>query len=108
MKIAVTGANGFIGAALTHKFCEKGYDVRGIVRLKERLLNCNSHLEIFALGEINSESNWNDALKGIDVVIHLASRVHKLSDASVNLLAEYGRVNTDGTRKLAEMSAGAG
>ena len=52
MKIAVTGANGFIGAALTHKLCEKGYDVRGIVRLKERLLNRNSRLEIFAWGKL--------------------------------------------------------
>lgn len=108
MKIAVTGANGFIGAALTHKLCEKGYDVRGIVRSKERALNRNSHLEIFAVGEINDATNWNDALKGIDVVIHLASRVHKLIDVYINPLADYRRVNTDGTQRLAEMSAGAG
>jgi len=108
MKVAVTGANGFIGTALTHKLCEKGYDVRGIVRSKERSLNRNSRLEIFAVGEINSDTNWNDALKGIDVVIHLASRVHKLNDASINPLAEYRRVNTDGTQRLAEISARAG
>ena len=108
MKIAVTGANGFIGAALTHKLCEKGYDVRGIVRLKERLLNRNSRLKIFAAGEINDDTNWNDALKGIDVVIHLASLVHELIDVSINPLADYRRVNTDGTQRLAEMSAGAG
>ena len=106
--ILVTGANGFIGTALTHKLCEKGYDVRGIVRSKERTLNRNSRLEIFAVGEINSDTNWGDALKGIDVVIHLASRAHKLIDASVNLLAEYRIVNADGTQRLAEMSAGAG
>ena len=108
MKIAVTGANGFIGAALTHKLCEKGYDVRGIVRSKERSLNRNSRLEIFAVGEINSDTNWGDALKGIDVVIHLASRVHKLIDVSINPLADYRGVNTGGTQKLAEMSAQAG
>ena len=108
MKIAVTGANGFIGAALTHELCEKGYDVRGIVRSKERSLNRNSRLEIFAVGEINSDTNWNDALKGIDVVIHLASRVHKLIDVSINPLADYRGVNTGGTQKLAEMSAQAG
>ena len=108
MKIAVTGASGFIGVALTNKLYEKGYDVRGIVRANERTLNRNSRLEIFAVGEINSDTNWGDALKGIDVVIHLASRAHKLIDASVNLLAEYRIVNADGTQRLAEMSAGAG
>lgn len=108
MKIAVTGANGFIGAALTHELCEKGYDVRGIVRSKERSLNRNSRLEIFAIGEINSDTNWNDALKGIDVVIHLASQVHKLIDVSINPLADYRGVNAGGTQKLAEMSAQAG
>lgn len=108
MKIAVTGANGFIGDALTHELCEKGYDVRGIVRSKEQSLNRNSRLEIFAVGEINSDTNWNDALKGIDVVIHLASRVHKLIDVSINPLADYRGVNTGGTQKLAEMSAQAG
>ena len=108
MTVAVVGANGFIGSALTHKLCEKGYNVRGIVRLKERFLKHNGHIEVFAVGEINSDTNWNDALKGINIVIHLASRVHKLNDVSVNLLAEYRRVNTEGTQRLAEMSAGAG
>ncbi len=108
MTVAVVGANGFIGSALTHKLCEKGYDVKGIVRSKERTLNPNNHLEIIAVGEINGDTNWNDALKGIDVVIHLAARVHKLNDASVNPLAEYRRVNTEGTQRLAEVSAEAG
>jgi nucleoside-diphosphate-sugar epimerase len=107
-KVLVTGANGFIGAALTHKLCENGYDVRGIVRFKKRLLNRNRRLEIFTIGEINDDTNWNDALKGIDVVIHLASLVHKPIDVSINSLADYRRVNTMGTQKLAEMSAGAG
>lgn len=108
MKIAVTGANGFTGDALTHKLCEKGYDVRGVVRLKERLFNPNSRLEIYAVGEINNDTDWSEALKGIDVVIHLASRAHKLIDVSINPLADHRRVNTLGTQKLAEMSAVAG
>mgnify|MGYP001616970837 CR=1 FL=1 len=107
MKIAVTGANGFIGSALTHKLCEKGYNVRGIVRLKGQILNRNGRFEVFAIGEINSDTNWNDALKKIDIVIHLASRVHKLTDVSINPLADYRRVNTAGIQRLAEMSAGA-
>lgn len=105
MKIAVTGANGFIGSALTNKLFEKGYDVRGVVRLKERFLNNSGRFEFFAVGEINNDTNWNDALKGIDVVIHLASRVHKLTDSSINPLADYRRVNTAGIQRLAEMSA---
>ena len=34
--------------------------------------------------------------------------MHELIDVSINPLADYRRVNTDGTQRLAEMSAGAG
>jgi len=108
MKVAVTGASGFIGSALTHKLCEKGYDVRGVVRLKERLLNPNSRLEIFGVGEINSDTNWGDALKGIDVVIHLAARVHMMKETDPDPLAVFRYVNVAGTKRLAIMAAKAG
>ena len=108
MKVAVVGANGFIGSALTHTLCEKGYDVRGIVRLKERFIKHNGCFEVFAVGEINSDTNWNDALKGIDVVIHLASRVHIMKESSGDSLAKYRRVNTEGTSLLARMAAEGG
>jgi nucleoside-diphosphate-sugar epimerase len=47
-------------------------------------------------------------LAGVDGVIHLAARVHQLRDAEENPLEVYRKVNTEGTKQLAESSILAG
>jgi nucleoside-diphosphate-sugar epimerase len=47
-------------------------------------------------------------MKGIDVVIHLAARAHVMDDQSSNPLAEYRRINVDGTKAVAEAARDAG
>ena len=47
-------------------------------------------------------------MEGIDVVIHLAARAHIMDDHSSNPLAEYRRINVDGTATLAEAASNAG
>src|SRR5690606_32672652 len=48
------------------------------------------------------------ALAGVDTVIHLAARVHRLNDTAADPAAEYRRVNVEGTRALLEASVRAG
>ncbi len=48
------------------------------------------------------------ALDGIDVVIHLAARVHVMRDNAVDPLAEFLKVNMQGTANLAYQAAAAG
>lgn len=43
------------------------------------------------VGEINGETDWSEALRNIDVVIHLAARVHVMDDQSADPLAEFRR-----------------
>ncbi len=60
------------------------------------------------VGEIDSETNWVDALRNIDVVIHLAARVHVMKDTSADPLAEFLKINLHGTVNLAKQAANAG
>jgi len=47
-------------------------------------------------------------MMGIDVVIHAAARVHVMDDKAVDALAEFRRINVDGTVSLARSAAAAG
>jgi len=100
MRTLITGANGFIGKALCNAFIEKGYSVRGTFRSKEKI-PASPEMECVAVGDIGPKTSWEEALIGIDRVVHLAARVHILRDSDVNPLDAYRYVNTEGTRRLA-------
>jgi nucleoside-diphosphate-sugar epimerase len=65
-------------------------------------------LETTSIGNIGPETNWADALTGIEAVVHLAARVHVLKESARNPLAEFRLVNVAGTERLARMAASAG
>jgi len=105
MKILVTGANGFVGRPLCEALLAKPVSVRAALR------SAQSHLkgvEVEMVGEISGNTDWAAALIGIDVVIHLAARVHVMKDSSDDSLAEFRKVNVDGTEHLARCAARAG
>ncbi|MGO7748582.1 NAD-dependent epimerase/dehydratase family protein, partial [Rhizobium ruizarguesonis] len=58
--------------------------------------------------EITSETDWTAVLEGIDVIVHLAARVHIMNDRAADPLAEFRRINTAATLNLAEKDARAG
>jgi GT2 family glycosyltransferase/nucleoside-diphosphate-sugar epimerase len=104
-KFLVTGANGFVGRPLCEEMLRRGWHVRAAVRSNGQLLN---GAEVIAAGNIDGNTDWTDALRGIDVVIHLAARVHVMKDAAVDPLAEFLKVNLHGTTNLAQQAARAG
>ena len=63
---------------------------------------------IEVVGDINPHTNWTDALVGVDVVIHLAARVHIMNDVALDPLEEYRNANTLATIHLAQEAAKAG
>ena len=75
MKILVTGGSGFIGSALAGNFIELGYDVRvldnGSRGNLQRLKKYDSHFE-YIDADIRDSKKVDEALKGIQVVFHLA------------------------------------
>jgi nucleoside-diphosphate-sugar epimerase len=64
--------------------------------------------ELVVVGTINAATDWNAALAGCDVVVHLAARVHAMDDKASDPLAEFREVNTEATLNLARQAAEAG
>ena len=94
-----------MGGALCEALSRSGH----FVRLAQR--SANAKLGTFdqvILGQIDAETDWSAALKNVKLVIHLAARVHVMNDHSADPLAEFRRVNVDGSLNLAKQAARAG
>lgn len=102
MSIVVTGANGFVGRALSGTLTLSGLEIFAAVRSKRCMPN-----ELF-VGDIGPDTDWREVLHGIQAVVHLAARVHIMRDSTSDSLAAFRHVNTDGTLNLARQSAAAG
>lgn len=105
MKILVTGSTGFVGQALCQAARARGVAVRAAVR---KAGSGRDMQDACVVGEINAHTDWSAALQGVDVVIHLAARVHVMKDVSSDPLAEFRKVNLHGTENLARQAARAG
>jgi NAD dependent epimerase/dehydratase len=82
-KIFVTGADGFIGSHLTEHLVRQGYDVRAFVFynsfnswgwLDHSDDEIKQNLDVFA-GDIRDPHGIKQAMKGCDVVFHLAALI---------------------------------
>ena len=105
MKVLVTGGSGFVGGALCASLDGSSHSMR----LALRLANAKSGIyDQVVVGQIDAATNWSAALKDVDVVIHLAARVHVMDEQSVDPLSEFRRVNVDGSLNLASQAANAG
>lgn len=104
--ILVTGANGFVGRILCAELLQRQHSVRAALRNSAQL-NIPNCTEV-RIPDINAATNWAEALKGIDCVIHLAARVHVMRDNSDDPLEEFRRVNVSGTEHLARSAAASG
>jgi len=72
MKFLITGGAGSVGHALTSSLLEKGHSVRILDKKVDRLQSLeHKNLELIK-GEVEDLSIVNGAVKGIDVIVHLA------------------------------------
>jgi len=60
------------------------------------------------VGELGAETDWGDAVRGAEVVIHTAARVHVMKDGAQDPLSEFRRMNVEGSLNLALQAAEAG
>ncbi|MFA5171967.1 MAG: SDR family oxidoreductase [Sulfuriferula sp.] len=105
MKFLVTGANGFVGRALCAELHRRGHAVRFAVRTVNAGFADFDQVEV---GQIDGKTDWTTALAGIDVVMHLAARVHVMHETAVDPLAVFREVNVAGTERLARAAASSG
>lgn len=97
MKVAVTGASGFLGGHLSEALAESGYEVVALVRRSSDLsvlspLGVELRYIDLATGERLSES-----LRGADVVVHLAAYYTFHGKWPL-----YKKINVDGTKAMVE------
>lgn len=105
LRLLVTGASGFVGRAVCAQALHQGLTVRAALR-KHGELPCS--VDSALIGEIDGETDWSRALCDVDIVIHLAARVHVMHDVASDPLEEFRRVNVAGTEHLACAAAASG
>lgn len=103
--VLVTGANGFVGRAACEHLRREGWTVRAALRRSTPVPAAD---EAVVVGEIGADTDWTRALAGVDVVLHLAARVHVMRETAADPQAAFDAVNVAGTRALAEQAARAG
>lgn len=105
-KVLVSGATGFVGAALVKQLlASPEIQVWGGIRKSGKKLPVGAMpLHIGRLGA----SACCELPMGISVLVHCAARAHVMDEHSPDPLAEFRKVNVDGTLNLARQAAEAG
>jgi nucleoside-diphosphate-sugar epimerase len=104
-RFLITGASGFVGCFLCPMLKASGFNVRAVTR---NLASCIQAEEHVLIHDINASTNWSGTMVGVDVVIHLAARVHVMLDTTSDPLTEFRSVNAIGTENLARSAAASG
>lgn len=106
MKVLLTGASGFVGSAVVARLSQ---DNRcELICAVRRSLALSANVQQIEFSELNGYTDWSSALQEIQVVLHCAARVHVMDDHVADPLAEFRRVNVEGTLQLATQAAAAG
>jgi NADH dehydrogenase len=98
--ILVTGGTGFVGRALIRQLVANGEQVRTLIRPSPRTPNLPRGVPVeVAVASLNDERGLRAALRGVDIVYHLAGAEHQ--GARANIL----EVDARGTYNLSQAAA---
>ena len=104
MNVLVTGANGFVGAALCRTLVASGATVFGAVRSpsKARALPVGVQPVMLDLDDL---SPLDAVASRFDGIVHLAARVHQMRETADDPLDAYRAINARATENLARWAA---
>jgi nucleoside-diphosphate-sugar epimerase len=105
-RVLVTGATGFVGRAVCRLLVARNCRVLAAVRSVKSAGRLPKEVEIAPIGDLCDQVDWRRALREVDVVVHLAARVHVLKEQARDPLSAFRRVNVDASARLAEAAAG--
>ena len=98
--ILVTGATGFVGKALLDLLDREGISYRPVSRTARK-----NYVQVT---NIDADTDWSQALAGVETVIHLAARVHVMKESTADPLVAFRTMNVDATINLASQAAALG
>lgn len=105
--VLVTGGTGFIGAALLARLAaESQWQLRASVRAGKSVVTPD--VSVVEVPDISADTNWQQALEGVDVVVHTAAVAHVRNVHSGARLAWLRSTNVDGTLNLGHQALAAG
>lgn len=86
-KVLVSGANGYIAMWVIRNLLEHGYSVRGTVcsvregeHAKKYFADYGAKFDIVLVEDITKMGAFDEAVKGVDAVAHIASPVYSCAD----------------------------
>jgi UDP-glucose 4-epimerase len=106
MRFLITGAAGFLGAALANRLVLEGHSVRGLDDLSTGSPDALSPEIFLTRGDVNDRPKLWTLLQDVDCIYHLAARVSV--PESVLYPREYNTVNVGGTVTLMEATRDVG
>jgi len=106
-RVLITGSNGFVGHFLSSYLRENAYDIIYTYRHLPDEVGGEDNRH-FSVGNIDSRTQWQSALNDVDMVVHLAARVHVMQETEADPLSAFRTVNTHGTMNIARQAVQAG
>lgn len=97
MKVAITGANGFIGRELTQKLTQEDYQV---ITLTRQPLPLDKTYNLVTSNYTTPD--FDTKLQGVDCIIHLAAKTHSGTKSTAKNLHEYRQTNLINSISLAK------
>jgi nucleoside-diphosphate-sugar epimerase len=98
----VTGASGFVGSTLCEELTQRGYEIRALMRKTSSSANLGNVKIQPATGDLRNADSLVEAVRGADVIFHVAGVVAARSRA------DFFAANAVGTKNLIEAARRAG
>jgi len=100
--ILVTGGTGFVGSHLVRRLARENIKTRCIVRRTSNIEKLKQLGIEIAYGDVTDKSSLENAVKGVETVIHLVGIIVEHKNATFEI------IHTQGTKNLVEASREAG
>src|SRR3954470_22355867 len=88
MQTLVTGASGYVGAALAPRLSHDGHAVRGFARSKARVEAAGAAFDELVIGDADTGKGLAEALDGVEVAYYL---IHSMGGPTADFAAAERR-----------------